>query len=497
MKQSVCCLTVPNNLEYIPVVLDYVRSLARMAGFEASEYTELEIATEEAVSNVITHAFAPGEQSSYDVRCEIRATGMLVAVCDRGIPFDPSRIAEYNPAKNLDDLSTTGLGSYLIKNLVDQVEYCNLGPAGKEVRLLKYLPSKAITEQAIEIQAEIQNVRREKPAGQLQFRAMLPTEATEVSRCFFEAYGYSYVYEDIYFPERLVALNKSGELLSMVAVNENNEVLSHAAMLFAKHLPGIAELAMGATRPRFQGNSIVQKLVPIMFAEAARRQLKGLYSHTICAHTYSQRIISKAGFKETAFLLAHCPESSSIKGIAEQMPARGSAVVYYFSLQREDQSHIIYPPSQHQEIILDIYNNLGTTVTVGDPLAADILSGETEVDLTINKRRQTAVLSFNRYGEDVFDRIRDVLYRIKIEKVLVLEAFLNLYNPHTSNIATHLEKWNFLFTGFIPGADGGDRLVMQYFNGIVVNYDMINLYSEQALNLLNYIRKNDPLEVPR
>lgn len=49
MKQAVCCLTLPNNLEYIPVVLDFVRSLARIAGLKSNESTELEIATEEAV----------------------------------------------------------------------------------------------------------------------------------------------------------------------------------------------------------------------------------------------------------------------------------------------------------------------------------------------------------------------------------------------------------------------------------------------------------------
>ncbi len=499
MKQSICNLTVPNDLNYLPVVLDYVVTLAKLAGFESREYLEIEIATEEAVTNVIKHAFSPGETSSFDIRCEIQATSMMVAVCDQGIPFDPSRVVEYNLGNDLDDMSTAGLGGYLMKNLVDQVEYINLGSAGKETRLVKYLPSQAITEQIeLEInQPENKNQSQSLIIGELVARAMNSSEAVEVSRCFFDAYGYSYVYEDIYFPERIAALNQSGDLFSAVVVNDRGDVLCHGALLFAKHLPGIAEMAMAATRPQCQGQALAPKLQTTIFAEAFRRKLKGLYSNTVCAHPYSQRVVRKAGAKETCFLLAHSMASTSIKGIAEKMADRGSVLIYYVPLQMNAEISTIYPPIQHQAIILDLYKNLGIPVQFGDQISTDSLTGESEIELAINNRRQTAVLSFNRYGQDVFERLHDALYRIKKEKVQVVEAYLNLNDPQTQNMAAYLEKEKFLFTGFMPGVDGGDRLVMQYFNGIVVDYDMIRLDSDKARNLLDYIKKHDPMEVSR
>ena len=499
MKLSICNLTIPNELDYLPVVLDYVRTLAKLAGFESREYTEMEIATEEAVTNVIKHAFAPGEKGSFDIRCEIQATSMMVAVCDQGIPFDPSKVAEYNPGENLDDMSAAGLGGYLMKNLVDQVEYINLGSAGKETRLIKNLPSQAITEQLASggNQPASESHSQATITDKLEARAMHPAEAVEVSRCFFEAYGYSYVYEDIYFPERIAALNQSGELFSAVVVNNRGEVLCHGALLFAKHLPGIAEMAMAATRPQCQGQALAPKLNETIINEAFRRQLKGLFSNAVCAHPYSQRAVRKAGAKETCFLLAHSMASTSIKGIADKMTDRGSVIIYYLPLQINTEISTIYPPIQHQDIILDLYKNLGIPVQIGKQISTDSLTGESEIELTINKRRQTAVLSFNRYGQDIFERFHDALYRIKKERVQVLEAYLNLTDPQTQNMAAYLQKEKFLFTGFIPGVDGGDRLVMQYFNGIVVDYDMIRLDADKARDLLDYIRKHDPMEVLR
>lgn len=498
MKQSICNLTVPNDMNYLPVVLDYVRTLAKLAGFESREYTEFEIASEEAVTNVIKHAFAPGEKSSFDIRCEIQATSMIVAVCDQGIPFDPSRVAAYNPG-DLDDMSAAGLGGYLMKNLVDQVEYVNLGSAGKETRLIKYLPSKAITEQVESgvNQPESENQSQAQITGELVARAMNASEAVEVSRCFFDAYGYSYVYEDIYFPDRLAALNQSGDLFSAVVVNDRGEVLCHGALLFAKHLPGIAEMAMAATRPQCQGQALAPKLHTTIVTEAFKRKLKGLYSNAVCAHPYSQRAVRKAGAKETCFLLAHSMASTSIKGIAENMADRGSVIIYYLPLQINTEISTIYPSIKHQDMIVSLYDNLGIPVQIGDQISTDSLTGESEIELAINNRRQTAVLSFNRYGQDVFERLHDALYRIKKERVQVVEAYLNLNDPQTQNMAAYLEKEHFIFTGFMPGVDGGDRLVMQYFNGIVVDYDMIHLDSDKARELLDYIRKHDPMEVSR
>ncbi|MGE5544685.1 MAG: ATP-binding protein [Bacillota bacterium] len=110
MKNPEFTLKLPNDIQYLTVVLGYVRKIAELAGFSPREQQELEIATEEAVTNVIRHAFAPGEVSTYTVRCELTPVSMVVAVHDQGIPFDSRLIPEFSPTNNLEEITGAGLG---------------------------------------------------------------------------------------------------------------------------------------------------------------------------------------------------------------------------------------------------------------------------------------------------------------------------------------------------------------------------------------------------
>ena len=84
------------------------------------------------------------------------------------------------------------------------------------------------------------------------------------------------------------------------------------------------------------------------------------------------------------------------------------------------------------------------------------------------------------------------MHRLRREDVKVMDVFLNLGSPGTDIVATSLENAGFLFTGLIPGGPSGDWLVLQYFNGVVVDYDAIQVEAGFTGELLAYIRDHDP-----
>ena len=84
------------------------------------------------------------------------------------------------------------------------------------------------------------------------------------------------------------------------------------------------------------------------------------------------------------------------------------------------------------------------------------------------------------------------MHRLRREDVKVMDVFLNLGSPGTDIVTTSLEKAGFVFTGLIPGGPTGDWLVLQYFNGVVVDYDAIEVDVDFTRELLAYIRANDP-----
>ena len=81
-------------------------------------------------------------------------------------------------------------------------------------------------------------------------RPFSPADAQEVIRLLYQTYGYSYPYEHLYYPERLIALNADGSLLSLVAVSSQDELVGHLAMFFyqRKSRPGRNGRRRGSSR---------------------------------------------------------------------------------------------------------------------------------------------------------------------------------------------------------------------------------------------------------
>jgi len=60
---------------------------------------------------------------------------------------------------------------------------------------------------------------------------------------------------------------------------------------------------------------------------------------------------------------------------------------------------------------------------------------------------------------------------------------LDLGDPLTATVTGRLEALGFFFAGIIPRPDGGDRLELQYLNNVLIDYDRIQLYSDDFLDL--------------
>jgi hypothetical protein len=95
-----------------------------------------------------------------------------------------------------------------MKQFMDEVSFHNLGREGKETHLFKYLSNDNI--EKLMTPAERQEIEKSKeedplPPGSVPcyIRRMEPDEAIEISKSAFSSYGYTYVYETIYYPDRV------------------------------------------------------------------------------------------------------------------------------------------------------------------------------------------------------------------------------------------------------------------------------------------------------
>ena len=95
----------------------------------------------------------------------------------------------------------TGLGSFLIKRLMDQVEYCSLGNQGKITRMIKYFHAREEFNGEVDPEAFPPAPEPEPslPFIDFEIRRLMPEDAFKVSDLAYDTYGYSYLYEHICF----------------------------------------------------------------------------------------------------------------------------------------------------------------------------------------------------------------------------------------------------------------------------------------------------------
>ena len=94
------------------------------------------LAVDEALANVIRHAYLGDHHKPIEVTCQAFPDRLEFVLFDQGIAPDPARLAPHP----LDDVSLSGRGTYIIRSIMDGVSY-ERAPGGNILRLTKRLPA--------------------------------------------------------------------------------------------------------------------------------------------------------------------------------------------------------------------------------------------------------------------------------------------------------------------------------------------------------------------
>lgn len=131
--------TIRSRTDHLLEVREFVLEAARQFGFGEEEASKIVLAVDEACTNIIKHAY----QNAPDKKIEItiyRQNGEFeVRIFDEGRAFDPAAVTLPDIRQQLTHYRRGGLGVYLMKTLMDKVEYNMSRGKKNEVRLTKYL----------------------------------------------------------------------------------------------------------------------------------------------------------------------------------------------------------------------------------------------------------------------------------------------------------------------------------------------------------------------
>ncbi len=495
-KQDVIRLTLPNDLDYLSVAQMCVRETARKFGFPNKDQQMIDLGVEEIVTNVVEHAFEADEAATFELICQRVPMGMEIIVKDKGIPFDPSAIPEFRADALAEEEAPAGLGLYLARKAVDKLSFHNLGPDGKEIRLLKYLPRKKIEEYLSEAEREeTETIPTEPPPAREKMayhvRELRASEAIEVSRCAYKSHGYTFFDDHIYYPERLIELCESGQMVSAVAVTGENEFMGHAALIYPYLGACIAELTFFFVNVEFRGQGCGSRLAEHLFTVPKKFPLDGIYAYAVTNHIFTQKINLRFRFTDCGLLLATSPATWMFKGI-EESDQRISVILSYKYLSPPPPL-VLYPPVHHRGMIEKLYENLGARHEYTVPDRPTDESPEAPViETEVNLAESCGEIHVKRYGKSVVGQVREILRDLCVKQVAAINLFLNLEDPKTYFLTNELEELGFFFAGVLPRSGVGEALILQYLNNVPLDYGKVHAYTDIAKELLEYVRGLDP-----
>ncbi|MBM6617692.1 anti-sigma B factor RsbW [Bacillus suaedaesalsae] len=120
-------LKVPAKPEFVGVVRLTLSGIASRMGYSYEEIEDLKIATSEACTNAVHHAYDEKVTGDIIVGFGVYETKLEIIVSDNGKSFDVNEMKEgmgpYNQSTSVEDLTEGGLGLYLIETLMDDVKF--------------------------------------------------------------------------------------------------------------------------------------------------------------------------------------------------------------------------------------------------------------------------------------------------------------------------------------------------------------------------------------
>ena len=481
-EEPIAHVTVSADAGFLPPVIEFVKEMTFRLGLRDTE--PVDRAVELVCRNVIEHAFGPEEEGSFDVEVLRQAGQVVVAVEDQGLPFDYKRLQDGEDRTVLE----------ILHRSFDETRFVNLGRRGNRVELLKHLPHTDVRDhlpeeehhRTVEATAAHEDVS-------LEIRMMRPEESFELSRCVYRSYGYSYDWDDIYYPERIRELQEQGLMISCVAVTSEDEFVGHLAITVERPGSPVGESGQAVVDPRFRGHHLFPKMKTFMARWAADAGMYGLYSEATAVHPYSQRGNLHLGAKETGYLLGYIPASVSYKQIGdERADRRGSVALFYMRVSDEPEREI-FPPAPYVEGVRRVVEYNGLRRTIGE--VPDPALHPSRMSVEVRQDHNLAFLRVEEPGGDLGELVHKHLRDLSLHRVDCVYVDLPLSHPTTQRSAAGLQNLGVFFGGIIPEAHpgGGDVLRLQYLNNVDIEPGDVSTASDFGEELLGLIFRQHTL----
>jgi len=485
---------IKNDFDSIEPLVEYLNSIGSLVGLNKKEKQKISYALEESLQNSISFDFESGSEEDIEIEITHIASGLKVTISDDGMPKNPFTQSVQTLDEIVKDVSfeslaksdgddISALSAFVIHRLLDKYSYINKGKDGRSIEMTIYASNKRIQEE-VEPEQTTQEDKFEL------IRVPMGGDITGISRLFYKSYGYSYVNDMVYYPDRLATKIEENSLISKVAISQQNRVIGHIALMQPFDGAKISEWGMAISDPLFRGQGIMSELISEIMHKAQTSPFHGIFSHSVTNHEFTQKICINYGFSDVALLVGYAGSELSFKNITNDLTQRESTIISYNALKKEPQVKL-FMPKKHQEMIKKLYKGIGIEAVQKTPSKTVNIPLKTELTDTIVSSINIAEIILNSIASDALELVKYLTKKFSIAKIDIIYLCIDLEDENSPDLVEKLEEIGYLFGGIFPHYHHENALVLQYINNIKFDYSLIRCYTPLAQELRDYICSQD------
>ena len=137
-------LVVPGKTRYLELIRRVVSGAAHRVGFGEEALIKIVMAVDEACANIIEHGYGcpgdvRGDSLTIDLSLLLEADRVTITIRDTGKPFCPTSVEPLDLREYFTHGRGSGLGIYIMRTFVDEIEHSTPSGGGNRLKLVKYL----------------------------------------------------------------------------------------------------------------------------------------------------------------------------------------------------------------------------------------------------------------------------------------------------------------------------------------------------------------------
>jgi serine/threonine-protein kinase RsbW len=136
-RSSERTVVFPGRYDSLAGIVDLVTAAAEKAGLDMRGVHAVQLAVDEACSNIIEHAYGGEGRGDIECTCCANSDGLTMTLTDHGAPFDPDSVPEPDLQGDLEGRAEGGLGVYIMRQVMDEVRYEFTPDSGNVLTMVK------------------------------------------------------------------------------------------------------------------------------------------------------------------------------------------------------------------------------------------------------------------------------------------------------------------------------------------------------------------------